>query len=602
MKKTGIVLIILFILTACTQKVEITDRPSTFCNPLNLDYGWGNMKLEKKGRHSADPVIVLFKDKYYLFATIDMGGYRVSDDLIHWENIFFEQDIYDKALAGDHYLAPAVAADSNYIYMINYSRKREYPTTHVIRTSDPISGKWQICGEVKRITDPCIFIDNGRFYVYHGLGSDNPTRVFEMDSETFTEIQGTEVRLRDSIKDVTLCKAGYHFGRRELTDEIEAPDWFNRFQWLPCPEGAWIVKNNNKYYLQYATPGTICNWYCDVVMEGDSPTGPFTETPYNPLSLKVGGFISGAGHSCVFQDKYGNWWQITTMWVGTHDPFERRLGLFPVSFDAEGRMTTHTVFGDYPIRMPQRKFDPEKEYTAGWWIQSYKKTCVASSSLDGFGPDNATDENVRTWWSAKTGKPGEWLVMVLGKKVNIRSIQINFAEQDYNADRIEGEDYHAYILYVSEDGKNWKKTIDKSLNKKAVPHDYIEFDKSVEAAYVKIENIHAAEGGKFAIRDMRVFGNGGGSAPNPITDLQVIRNYVDDRFASLSWTQSDQADGYMVHFGYAPDFLNQCIQVKGKDKNNLTLHVLISGQPYYYRVDAYNDSGITKGQQANEHY
>ena len=107
---------------------------------------------------------------------------------------------------------------------------------------------------------------------------------------------------------------------------------------LRCPEGAWVVKNNDKYYLQYATPGTICNWYCDVVLESDSVNGGFVEQPYNPVSLKVGGFIGGAGHSCVFKDKYENWWQVTSMWVGNHDEFERRIGLFPVSFDEKGRM------------------------------------------------------------------------------------------------------------------------------------------------------------------------------------------------------------------------------------------------------------------------
>lgn len=54
-------------------------------------------------------------------------------------------------------------------------------------------------------------------------------------------------------------------------------------------------------------------------LESDSVNGGFVEQPYNPVSLKVGGFIGGAGHSCVFKDKYENWWQVTSMWVGNHD-------------------------------------------------------------------------------------------------------------------------------------------------------------------------------------------------------------------------------------------------------------------------------------------
>lgn len=55
-----------------------------YCNPLDLDYGWGTFDDNREPfRTSADPVIVLFKDKYYLFATHDIGGYRVSDDLMN---------------------------------------------------------------------------------------------------------------------------------------------------------------------------------------------------------------------------------------------------------------------------------------------------------------------------------------------------------------------------------------------------------------------------------------------------------------------------------------------------------------------------------------
>lgn len=56
--------------------------PATFCNPLDLDYGWGG----KGHRHSADPVIVLFKNRYYLFATDDLPGCRMSDDLLGEED------------------------------------------------------------------------------------------------------------------------------------------------------------------------------------------------------------------------------------------------------------------------------------------------------------------------------------------------------------------------------------------------------------------------------------------------------------------------------------------------------------------------------------
>lgn len=285
MKKELSLILMSFLLFSCTENKIVTRKQNTFCNPMNLDYGWGNFQTrEKKARSAADPVIVLFKNKYYLFTTMDIGGYRVSDDLITWKNVYFNPEVETSALDVDHYVAPAVAADENYVYFINFTRDRTKKTVDVIRSSDPENGKWEKCGEVRRMADPCLFIDNGRFFFYYGLGGTQSTTFFEVDPATFKEIEGSKKVLREYVTDINQCKSGYHFGRRELYDEIDASAWQGNFSKVPCPEGAWIVKNKNKYYLQYATPGTICNWYCDVVLESDSVNGGFVEQPYN-LSL-----------------------------------------------------------------------------------------------------------------------------------------------------------------------------------------------------------------------------------------------------------------------------------------------------------------------------
>lgn len=601
MKNKLSLLLVSFFLFSCAENKQVTEQQTTFCNPMNLDYGWGCFqKREKKARTAADPVIVLFKDKYYLFTTMDIGGYRVSDDLITWKDVYFNPEVHASALDIDHYVAPAVAADDNYVYFINFTRDRSKKKVDVIRSADPENGKWEKCGEVRRMADPCLFIDDGRFYFYYGLGAEQSTTFFEVNPETFEEIEGTKKVLREYITDVKECTSGYHFGRRELYDEIDASAWMGKFQKIPCPEGAWIVKNNDKYYLQYATPGTICNWYCDIVMESDSANGGFIEQPYNPVSLKVGGFIGGAGHSCVFKDKYGNWWQATSMWIGNHDEFERRIGLFPVSFDAKGRMRTHTVLGDYPMLLPQKKFEPQDISAFGWMLQSFNKACMASSSLPGFEPEKAADENVRTWWSAESGNAGEHFVMNFGKKVQINSVQINFAEQDINPEAPKETDYHAYKLYTSNDGHTWKLLADKSGNKTVVPHEYLELSKSVEASYMKVENVHTPKEGKFALLDLRVFGSGYSDKPGQVKELSVKRNQEDERYASIAWNKVSGADGYLVRFGYQPDFLNQCIQVKGNETTELLLHILTKGVKYYYRVDTYNDSGITEGNVISE--
>lgn len=570
----------------------------TYCNPIDLDYGWGGFK-QTIARASADPAIVLFKGRYYLFSTHDTGGYRVSDDLVNWKDIAFSPEIAHAALEQGRYVAPAVAADENYIYFIRLNRIRSSKMTPVIRTSDPESGKWEVCGEIRKVSDPSLFIDNGRFFIFHGLGTQQSIRCFEVDAKTFVEKPNSERLLLPIIKDVNECDAGYHFGRREMYDEIDGRQWKGKFKWLPCPEGSWIVKNNNKYYLQFATPGTISIWYSDVVMTADSLNGDFKVEPYNPVSLKVGGFIGSAGHGCVFKDKYENWWEITTMWVGNADPFERRLGLFPVTFDDKGAMKVHTYFGDYPMRVPQRKFDPEKESLVGSNLLSYNKACTPSSELEACAAELGGDENVRTWWSAKTGDKGEWFSMDLGKNARIDALQINFAEQDVDTTRLD-VDYTAYLLYTSKDGKKWNLLSDQSKITRSNAHQYIELKNSVTARYLKVVNEQSMMRGKFAIRDLRVFGHGMGQAPTQVSNVRAERDKSDERFSMVKWDKVQDTDGYMVCFGYSPDHLNLAIQVKGNEKSDLMIHILTKGQPYYYRVDSYNDSGVTKGEVVSE--
>lgn len=112
MKNILSVLLASLVLSSCSEN-KIAEKQTTFCNPMNLDYGWGCFQTkQKKARSAADPVVVLFKGKYYLFTTMDIGGYRVSDDLITWKNVYFNSEVHASALDLDHYVAPAVAADA----------------------------------------------------------------------------------------------------------------------------------------------------------------------------------------------------------------------------------------------------------------------------------------------------------------------------------------------------------------------------------------------------------------------------------------------------------------------------------------------------------
>ena len=59
----------------------------TYCNPLDLGYRYQHMKEGERiagFREGADPTLVYFKGRYYLFVSMS-AGFWYSDDLLHWD-------------------------------------------------------------------------------------------------------------------------------------------------------------------------------------------------------------------------------------------------------------------------------------------------------------------------------------------------------------------------------------------------------------------------------------------------------------------------------------------------------------------------------------
>ncbi len=140
----------------------------TFCNPLNISY---RFQLTKPSRRTAaDPVIVLYKDNYYLFATAS-GGYWYSKDLLKWNFITTKDLPFEKD-------APAVSVINGSLYYLPMA-------SHVIyKTDDPVSGKWEIYNDSLPFTvgDPDIFQDtDGRVYLYFGCTNNAYMEAIELD-------------------------------------------------------------------------------------------------------------------------------------------------------------------------------------------------------------------------------------------------------------------------------------------------------------------------------------------------------------------------------------------------------------------------------------
>jgi hypothetical protein len=373
----------------------------------------------------------------------------------------------------------------------------------------------------------------------------------------------------------------------------EIPGEFHELNRNGWNEGAWMIKHNNRYYLQYSAPGTEFKTYADGVYTSDAPLGPFTYETYSPFSYKPGGFAGGAGHSSTFQDNYGNYWHISTMTISVRHMFERRLGLYPADIDKDGVMRTFTAFGDYPTIVPDHKMDFENESLfKGWMLLSFKKNADASSALERFPVNNAFDEDIRTWWSAETGNPGEWISVELDDNSTVNAIQVNFADNESTLKPDSKDIYYQYRIFASEDGETWDIIADKSNNSEDAVHDYITLEKPLKTKYIKLENVRVPDG-KFSVSDLRIFGSREGSAPAAVNEFTVMRNETDTKKARLEWPNDDNATGYIVNYGTSSDKLYTPVMVL--DANSLDLGGLNTGVKYYFSIDAFNESGITKG-------
>lgn len=564
---------------------------NTYCNPINIDYGYSPIpNFSNWGRHraTADPVIVTYKGDYYLFST-NQWGYWWSSDMLNW-NFVSKKFLRPWNKVYDELCAPAVGivGDTMLVFGSTYSSNFS-----IWMSTNPKGNDWKPLVDSFEIGgwDPSFFTDDdGRLYMYNGSSNKFPMYGIELNRKTM-QPYGTR-------KEMYLLEP-WRFGWQRFGEHMD-----NTFL-DPFIEGSHMTKYKGKYYLQYGAPGTEFSGYADGLLVSSSPLEGF-EAQSDPLSIKLGGFVRGAGHGATFQDKFGQYWHISTTVISVKNTFERRLGIWPTGFDKDANMFCNTTFGDYPHYIPSKSIDGsnygangKSPYFTGWMLLNYNKPVQVSSTLGGYHPNNAVDELAKTYWSAVSANKGEYIQTDLGKVSTVHAVQINYADQDISFPKEMDTIFlgktlglsHQYKLYASVDGKKWTVLADKSNNNKDVPHDYIELEKPVQARFIKLENIKMPAG-KFAISGLRVFGNGNGAKPVPVEGFIVLRTEKDKRSAFIKWKPADDAFAYNIYYGTHPDKLYTSIMVHGN--NEYWMKAMDSQKAYYYCIEAVNENGTSE--------
>ncbi|MDI9865439.1 family 43 glycosylhydrolase [Flectobacillus sp. DC10W] len=573
-------LLLSFLFSCLSIALWAQSKQSTYCNPIDIGYRY-NFEQMNEGisyRSGADPVIVTHKGEYYLFVTIS-GGWWHSKDLVNWNYV-----VPDKWPMEDMCAPAAVSVrDTLYLFQSTFQQRPIFYSTEPEKGKLKFLNRWlpQLPKDIGP-WDPALFhdLDTDKWYMYWGSSNVYPIFGAELDkSRNLT------------YKDKTDYKPLIFLDQYQHGWERFGPDHSDMIK--PFIEGAWMTKHNGKYYLQYAGPGTEYNVYGNGTYVGDHPLGPFTYAPYNPISYRPGGYMTGAGHGNTFQDVYGNYWNTGTPWLAVNWPMERRISMFPAGFDKEGQMFSNTRFGDWPHYLPSGKWDNRDALFTGWMLLSYKKMVTVSSEQDTIHlAKNLTDEGRQSFWVAKQNKAGEWASIDLGHESEVKALQVNYIDYKNNVFDSDSSVYTLFKIWGSKDGKKWELLRDLTKEpKRDRPCAYIELEKPYKGRFIKYEHVYV-KAQNLAIGEIRVFGNGLGQVPTTPQKLTSKRQ-KDERNVDISWEKVPNAVGYNIRWGIEKDKLYQTYQVYADQPTTLQIRALNLGQKYYYAIEAFNENGVS---------
>lgn len=237
-------------------------------------------------QNCADPYILKYNGKYYLYGTGGNDGIRVyqSDDMVSWSNAVGAVNGY--ALHKDHvwgdkwFWAPEVYFLNGKFYMF-YSAEEKIS---VAESNSPLGPFTQSATDMKpfhetiKEIDTHLFIDDdGKKYLYFvRFTNGNEIWVAELNDD-----------LR-SIKENTLVRC---LGTSQNWEKSTLEPYPNS----KVNEGPFILKHNGWYYLTYSANHYANPNYGVGYATSKSPLGPWTKYSGNPV-LIGNDSIKGTGH------------------------------------------------------------------------------------------------------------------------------------------------------------------------------------------------------------------------------------------------------------------------------------------------------------------
>jgi beta-xylosidase len=303
--------------------VGAAEIPATRTNAITPQKTYRNPIIDRLG--PADPHVIRFEGKYYLYPTTDGRGYDVfvSDDLVHWE-----QKPKAFVTPGGGAWAPDV-----FHHVRGDGKFYLYYTIDAPKPPDGPGGK-QI----------------GVAVGDHPLGPFKDVRTLadgSIDAHLFQDDDGAlflfYVEIRNGFKIFVQPMASPVEKKAEAKVVIRPTEAWEKVSG-EVTEGPFMLKRNGVYYLMYSGTGADSPNYGVGYATAKSPLGPFTKYADNPIAHR-GGDVLGPGHHSVIAGPDGRLWMVYHQKASTKRGWDRFLAIDPLWFDEQGVIHVKTTHG-----------------------------------------------------------------------------------------------------------------------------------------------------------------------------------------------------------------------------------------------------------------
>ena len=275
------------LLVTCAAAILIgcTPEPQYYTNPIDSSISMG------------DPFVVKYDDKYYLTGTTAANeGFHMwsSDNMIDWTPLGLAYKAPENAWGKSNYWAPELfrRGDKYYLTYSVDSQSAEVDFRLCLAESDKPEGPYKDiytpwCDFGVSAIDAHVFVDDDdSVYLYYAkVGTTN-----EPKFKLLGDLYGVKLKsdLSGPETEPTLIS--------KPTQPWELPDEGKSL----CNEGAFVFREKDKYFITYSANSYDEPFYGIGYSTADSPLGPWTKAPDNPLleNDKALG-VSGPGHCSI---------------------------------------------------------------------------------------------------------------------------------------------------------------------------------------------------------------------------------------------------------------------------------------------------------------